>query len=129
MEWQGEANSASITVRGGSRLHLRLPGNYRLDNQWQGADNATLHLTFTTRPHPPPPAASTRSKKDEERADKSSQILVCVLICVFLCLLLLLSLSITGFLPARSFSPRRPASTRESGFTKEQLREAGTLGP
>lgn len=131
LEWQGEANAASVRVTGGSRLHLRLPGNYRLDDQWRGDDNETINFTFTTRPVPPSPEASTHSEKTEKSAATSPQILVCVLICVFFCLFFLLSLSLTGFLPTRAFPSQTSYSVSDSdmGFTKEQLREAGRLGP
>lgn len=124
LEWMGESDSASITVRDGSLLHLRLPGNYYLDKEWRGHKNASLNFTFTTRPQPPPPAASMHSKGDEKSAATSTKILVCVLMCVFVCLLLIPSLIIS-----RSVDFKQSDSTRDSDFTREQLRERLRKGP
>lgn len=123
LEWQGESDAASITVKDGSRLHLRLPGNYRLDREWRGPKNSTLNFTFTTRPYPPPPATTTQCSREEKGTATSSKILICVLICVFLCLLLIpsLILSHSGF--------KQPDRTRDSDFTREQLRERLRTGP
>ncbi|KAK8395896.1 hypothetical protein O3P69_005787 [Scylla paramamosain] len=120
----GEATSASIEVKGGSRLHLRLPGNYRLEHQWQDDQSATFHLTFTTRP----PRPSSRHGKKKKKEGSSSQLLGYVTVTILLlCLVLVLTWDFAVFLPSFGYKPPRDVTPRDSNFTREQLIARGRI--
>lgn len=132
MEWQGEANSASISVTGGSKLHLKLPGNYRLDQQWRDDLTETLQFTFTTRPpaHLPSPTHYPEEEWEEEeeqvvkkKKKSRSQLLLGGLI--LLCLLCLLCLLMIG--PLHHGHGRSTSSDRGTNFTREQLIASGRI--
>lgn len=119
MEWQGEATSASIAVLGGSRLHLRLPGNYRLEHHWRDHRSATLHFTFTTRP---PPPSSRHAAHTSTQEGSSSQLLGYVTVAILLlCLVMVLTWDFAVFLPSVGRRSPRDVSSRDSDFTREQL--------
>ena len=125
MEWQGEATCASITVTGGSRLHLKLPGNYHLDHQWRDDHSATLQLTFTTRPHPSPFHSSHTSEDKNERNSFSLKLLGYIILIVFLCLLLLLTIDF--WMSLNKYSQKSTVSQRDSNYTREQLIATGRI--